>query len=492
VPGFRLLLIGLLAATGLAQGRRGPPRPRGELLLVAFDANRNGAISAGELATALRHLDADGNGTVEPRELAGPAARAFGELDTDGDGALDRAELKRAAQRMPRLPQPAAKLPAPDGPLPPLAIPRANPLTPAKAVLGKILFWEQQVSSSRTVACGTCHAPNRGGADARLGRHPGPDGATGTADDIFGSPGIAPRDRRNRLLDEAVQVTPRSSPAFFGTLHAPRLFWDGRAGGAFRDPVGGAVLIASGGALENQALAPILNRVEMSRKGRTWHQVTSDLAEAIPMALSRRVPRDVLEAIATAPTYPKLFERAFGDARITPKRIAFALASYERTLVPDRTPFDRWIAGDKSAMTSHQVRGWRAFRQSACAVCHAPPFFTDHTFRNIGVRPPAEDAGRAEVTQRKDDRGKFKVPSLRNVGLRRRFMHNGRFTSLQEVLNHYDRRGTRARENLDPLVERGINFGPDRRALLDFLTNALTDPRAARETGPFDHPSLGD
>jgi len=184
--------------------------------------------------------------------------------------------------------------------------------------------------------------------------------------------------------------------------------------------------------------------------------------------------------------------RAFGDSRITPKRIAFAIASYERTLVPNQTPYDRYIAGDRKAMTANQIRGWRAFRQSACAVCHVPPFFTDHTFRNIGVRPIAEDIGRAEVTRRRDDRGKFKVPSLRNVGLKRRFMHNGRFASLREVLDHYSGRGSRFTKDIDPLVARRISMGGDRRAVIDFLANALTDPRAAREAPPFDHPTLQD
>ena len=121
-----------------------------------------------------------------------------------------------------------------------------------------------------------------------------------------------------------------------------------------------------------------------------------------------------------------------------------------------------------------------------------PPFFTDHTFRNIGVRPVAEDIGRAEVTRRKSDRGKFKVPSLRNVGLKPRFMHNGRFASLQAVLAHYAGRGSRFLTDIDPLVERRISFGGDRRAVLDFLANALTDPRAARALPPFDHPALSE
>jgi len=497
LPLRALLICTLLATTALAQGRgrRGAPQPGGELLLP-FDTSRDGKISGKELAAAFAFLDANRNGKIERSEVAGPPGASFGAIDRNADGILDRDELKRAAQRMPRLPQPKAKLPDPHGPLPPVAAPKANPLTAEKAVLGKMLFWEQQISSSKTVACGTCHSPRHGGADARIGRHPGPDGKLNTPDDIFGSPGVASLDRRKQPVDAAVfgsgaQVTPRSSPGFFGSLHAPELFWDGRARGRFRDPLGGSVLIASGGALETQALAPILNRIEMSHEGRTWHQVTSALAQAIPLASAATLPRDVLGALGSGPTYPKLFTRAFGDPKITPKRIAFAIASYERTLVPDQTPFDRYIAGDAKALSANQVRGWRAFRQSACAVCHAPPFFTDHTFRNIGVRPVTEDIGRAEVTRRRNDRGKFKVPSLRNVGLRRRFMHNGRFASLQEVLAHYAGRGSRFLKDIDPLLVRPISMGGDRRAVIDFLANALTDPRTARETPPFDHPTLG-
>jgi len=499
VPPLRAFVIGILVTTtAFAQGRagRGRPRRNGNDLLLPFDTSRDGSIATAELAAALRHLDANKNGTVERAEVVGPAADAFEELDRNDDGSLDRSELRRAAQRMPRLPQPTAKLPDPEGPLPPLAVPRVNPLTPEKTVLGKMLFWEQQISSSKTVACGTCHSPRRGGADARLGRHAGADGTLGTSDDIFGSPGIAPLDRRNRPVNtespDALQVTPRASPALFGSLHAPRLFWDGRARGEFRDPVSGTVIIRSGGALESQALAPILNRVEMSRAGRTWHDVASALSVAVPMVKNDRLSRDVLDALATAPTYPKLFSRAFGDPRITPKRIAFAIASYERTLVPDQTPYDRYIAGDLTALTASQVRGWRVFRQSACSVCHPPPFFTDHTFRNIGVRPAREDIGHAEVTRRRDDRGRFKVPSLRNVGLRQRFMHNGGFASLEEVMGHYAGRGSSFGKDVDPLVARRIRLRGDRRALIDFLANALTDPRAARETAPFDHPSLSD
>ena len=100
------------------------------------------------------------------------------------------------------------------------------------------------------------------------------------------------------------------------------------------------------------------------------------------------------------------------------ERIAFAIATYERTLVADEAPWDRFTEGDTTAMTQSQIQGWNFFRGSPCSTCHAPPTFTDHSFRNIGLRPSTEDPGRQDVTGRVQDRGRFKVPTLRNSGLK--------------------------------------------------------------------------
>ncbi len=90
---------------------------------------------------------------------------------------------------------------------------------------------------------------------------------------------------------------------------------------------------------------------------------------------------------------------SFGDSAITPVRIAFAIATYERTLVPDQTPWDLFMAGDSSAMTRDQTQGWNLFSDNTvCDNCHVPPLFSDNEFHNIGLRPAAEDAGRMEVT----------------------------------------------------------------------------------------------
>src|SRR5512134_3678306 len=131
--------------------------------------------------------------------------------------------------------------------VPPVPVPAENPITEPKRVLGKILFWDEQLSSDGTVACGTCHRPSAGGADPRAARHPGID--KGTIDDVMGSPGIAALDRDGRPRAHASfgngpQVTPRLAPSNFAAIWADEIFWDGRAGTQFKDPLTGKVAIA--------------------------------------------------------------------------------------------------------------------------------------------------------------------------------------------------------------------------------------------------------
>src|SRR5688572_23308683 len=146
--------------------------------------------------------------------------------------------------------------------LPPVPVPAENPITEPKRVLGKILFWDEQLSSDGTVACGTCHRPSAGGGDPRSGRHPGID--KGTIDDVMGSPGIASLDRDGRarphpLFGTGPQVTRRLTPSNFTAIWADELFWDGRAQSQLKDPLTGKVAIPRGGALESQALSALLN-----------------------------------------------------------------------------------------------------------------------------------------------------------------------------------------------------------------------------------------
>ncbi|MEM1072089.1 MAG: cytochrome c peroxidase [Planctomycetota bacterium] len=378
--------------------------------------------------------------------------------------------------------------------LPSVPVPSENPITEPKRVLGKILFWDEQLSSDNITACGTCHIPSAAGTEPRFGVNPGPDLTFVTPDDIFGSPGIPKADADGRYVVDAsfgtgVQVTGRSAPTMINAAYAFDLFWDGRATGQFTDPETGSVAIAFEGALESQAVGPPLSDVEMGHPGRDWAMISSKLASARPLALATDLPLDVEAAIDSFPTYPDLFAEAFGDGTINARRIAFAIATYERTLISDQSPWDAFQLGDASALTPEEVQGWQVFQGSTCGICHVPPLFTDQSFRNIGVRPNNEDTGRQGVTGQPFDSGAFKTPSLRNVGLKSSFMHNGEFVTLQEVLNFYALPPGPGRFNVDPFIPSPIP-PPDRGAVAAFLGTGLLDPRVANETFPFDRPTL--
>src|SRR5262245_341449 len=379
--------------------------------------------------------------------------------------------------------------------LPPVPVPAENPITEAKRVLGKVLFWDEQLSSDGSVACGTCHRPSAGGGDPRAGRDPGVD--NGTTDDVMGSPGIVSLDHDGRprpsaLFGSSPQVTPRLAPSNFGALWADEIFWDGRARSELKDPLTGKVAIARGGALENQALAALLNEAEMAKAGRSWADVAADLTRARPLALATSLPPDPAAAIAPHPTYAALFEAAYGDGAITPLRIAFALATYQRTLVADQTPYDRFAAGDATALSSRALYGWKAMQGFHCTACHTPPLFTNNEFFQIGVRRADFDRGRENITGDPEDAGEMKVPSLRNAALRPRFMHTGEYAGLGSAIRFYI--------NTLPLPERdGIpgaglytfNMSSvDEGDLREFIATALTDPRVRDETFPFDRPVL--
>jgi cytochrome c peroxidase len=379
--------------------------------------------------------------------------------------------------------------------LPPVPVPVENPITEPKRVLGKILFWDEQLSSDGSVACGTCHRPGAGGSDPRSARHPGID--KGTIDDVMGSPGIVALDRagqprRNALFGTAPQVTPRLSPANFTALWADELFWDGRASTQFKDPLTGKVAIRHGGALENQAVASLLNETEMAKAGRSWADVAADLTRARPLALATQWPADTAAAIERHPTYGALFAAAFGDAAITPQRIAFALATYQRTLVADQTAWDRYDAGDTSALTGRALYGWRALQAFRCTACHTPPLFTNNEFFQIGLRRADFDRGRENVTHDPEDAGEMKVPSLRNAALRPRLMHTGELTSLSAAIRFYIT--TLALPERDGIPGAGLytfNMSNiDESDLREIIAAALTDPRVRDETFPFDRPVL--
>jgi cytochrome c peroxidase len=396
----------------------------------------------------------------------------------------------------------AQPVPPPPPPLPPVPVPQGNQITEAKRILGKVLFWDEQLSTTNAMSCGTCHMPSAGGGDPRVARNNGPDNLLNNADDVFASPGVVAADafndfRRSSESDLAPQVGTRHAPTMINAAYSQLLFWDGRAGMPFRDPQTNAIVLNGPVALESQAVGPPLSSTEMAHDQRTYDQIAEKLIEARPLALATTLPADVQAVLADGSNYATLFKRAFGDANITGARIGLALATYQRTLIANQTPVDLWSAGNPNALTQQQRQGWGVFNApgSNCVACHAAPTFSGpvSNFHNIGLRPAADDIGRQAVTGNINDRGRMKTPTLRNVGLRERFMHNGQFSTLAEVINFYDQdpgAPVMVQDNLDPAVQ-NINIPENvEAALIDFLANALTDPRVAAETFPFDRPDL--
>ena len=313
--------------------------------------------------------------------------------------------------------------------------------------------------------------------------------------EVIGSPGVVRRNIEGVAIEDAVfdfdvQLTNRAAPNFFSGIWAPQQFWDGRAEGQLLDPIDGTVAIVANGSLEAQALGPILSSVEMASDGRTWADVTTKLETAVPMVYAASIPGDMLTAITASPTYGDLFATAFGDAEITPVRIAFAIATYERTLVADQTPFDL------GTLTAQQAQGLAvAFNlpppgaPANCSACHIAPLFSDNTFRNIGVRPPAEDTGRQIVTGLAADLGRCKVPSRRNTGLKTTFSRYCSLTNLGELIAVDAPVGQTSSVNIDPVMPIALP-APVIPAVIDFLQNGLTDPRVAAGSFPFDAPAL--
>jgi cytochrome c peroxidase len=202
----------------------------------------------------------------------------------------------------------------------------------------------------------------------------------------------------------------RKAPSFvnFAWTKEPHFFWDGRAA-----------------TLEEQAGGPMTNPIEM---GMEKHEV-------------------VVAKIAAIPGYAKYFTEAFGSEEVTLERMTKAIADYERTRMSGNSPWDRWRAGDKSAVSNEVKQGHRLFFGDAfCNNCHLGPNLTDSKFHNLGVGwdPKTEkfaDEGRYAVTKVEADKGAFKTPSLRDVSKRAPYMHDGSIKTLEEVVKLYVKGG---------------------------------------------------
>lgn len=191
----------------------------------------------------------------------------------------------------------------------------------------------------------------------------------------------------------------RNAPGIFNMAWKPAFFWDGGVTG-----------------LENQPLHPIENPVEMDMN-----------------------IQDVILRVNEDAGYRGMFSKAFGDETVNAQRIFKSLAQFMAAMVSARSRYDKYVHGAvDGGFSEHEERGLVAFR-AKCAGCHSEPLFSDFSYRSNGLLPdPAlNDTGRAHITGRRDDRYRFMVPSLRNVSLTRPYMHDGRFSTLNAVLEHY-------------------------------------------------------
>jgi cytochrome c peroxidase len=182
-------------------------------------------------------------------------------------------------------------------------------------------------------------------------------------------------------------------------------------------------------------------------------------------------PEAAAKAISNITGYEPLFERAFGDPQITFDRITKAIASFERTILSGNSPYDRFVNGDKQALSQSAKRGQQIFeRTGECSECHDGFNFTNEKFSSLGIGPDEKppDLGLAEITGKRRDDGKFKVPTLREVAHTGPYMHDSREKTLDDVLEFY-RKGGQPDAHLDSRIAPFFLDAPAKADLLAFL-----------------------
>ena len=290
--------------------------------------------------------------------------------------------------------------------LPPMSFPADNPLTVEGIRLGRFLFYDERMSGNNGMSCASCHSPSLAFTDGKP--------VSKGIDSIAGT---------------------RSAMPLINLGYAQFFFWDGRAA-----------------SLEQQILEPVKNVIEMHD---TW-----------PNTMSK------LQADAA---YPTLFERAFGTDHIDSLLVAKAVAQFIRTMVSGNSPYDRFKRNE-GTLSLDASAGYELFTKEGGAIgqiipvvgstpvigqggadcfhCHtdAAGLFTDEQFHNNGIDTVFTDPGRAGVTNDPADMAKFKTPTLRNIMVTAPYMHDGRFTTIDEVLDHYNS-GGHASPTVDPFMK---------------------------------------
>lgn len=289
------------------------------------------------------------------------------------------------------------------------SLPARNPLTATGIALGERLFFDTSLSINNSISCATCHNPQLSFSD---GIAINTDGASG-----------------NKLK--------RNTPALINLAWMQGLFWDGGVHN-----------------LESLPFAALTNPDEMG----------SDLFK-------------VSQKLNKNKSYKDLFKKAFDIDSISSAYIARALAQYQRTIIYSNSKYDDFIIGEID-LSKNEKLGMRIYQEN-CAFCHSPPLFTDNGYHNNGLDSIYLSGdldimkGRFRITQDSLDLGKFKTPSLRNLKFTAPYMHDGRFATLEEVLNHYQS-GIKASTKLDTSLDSISLSNEEKILLLEFL-NTLND-----------------
>jgi cytochrome c peroxidase len=252
------------------------------------------------------------------------------------------------------------------------------------------------------------------------------------------NPGTGFADARQFSIGVAGGLGGRQAPTVFNSAFNDTQFWDGRAG-----------------SLEEQAVGPIQNPIEMAE--------THD---------------NVVRKLRKIKGYQAQFRDVFG-ADVNLQGIAEAIAAYERTVLSTNSPFDKYVRGDKQALSESAIRGMGVFKDKGrCILCHSGPNFSDNEFYNLGVPqagPLKEDLGRYNVTLQEKDKGAFRTPTLRSIAETGPYMHDGVFKTLEEVIDFFDKGGG-PNPNLAPQMK-PLNLTAEEKAdLLAFLKALSGEP----------------
>ena len=291
--------------------------------------------------------------------------------------------------------------------------PKDNQPNAHRIELGKILFFDPRIGGDGNMSCATCHNPILGWSDA------------------------LPTAKGFKS-----QTLARATPVITNTGYNTIQMWDGRKK-----------------TLEDQAIGPMEASVEMQTNF-----------------------SNLLKLINTSSEYRAAFEKAYPGEGVNKSTLAKAIASYERTIISNNSPFDQWVKGDKKAMSKQQVNGFKLFvdpDKGNCAVCHSAPNFTDNGFHNIGLKSWGDenpDVGRYSERPLGLMKGAFKTPTLRDISLSAPYFHDGAASTLEEVMDHYNK-GGEVKTNLSPNMKTLNLSKQEQLDIVAFLEALTSEPK---------------